>query len=150
MQHNHIAGAKVTRINNDIPHKRDGTPAAPAYVAAGQLPAVAGTNLYRSRIGATVRGRLRLDVVEPVEAAASVAMAPQCATVHGRYHLWPGSGSRGQEGASVHPRLVAIAVALAQRLPDVQLLRAHLQPVVQVAHAPRSWPSRRKPRGASP
>jgi len=41
---------------------------------------------------------------------------------------------RCQEGASIDPRLVAVAVALAQRLPGRQLLRAHPLAVIQLVH----------------
>jgi len=41
----------------------------------------------------------------------------------------------GKEGASIDPRLVAIAVALAQCPPGLQLLEAHLLAVKQVVHA---------------
>ena len=57
-----------------------------------------------------------------------------------------GSGSRGQESASIDSGLVAVAIALAQRLPGLQLLRPHLLPtVIQVVHvaaerALRVWP----------
>ena len=45
-----------------------------------------------------------------------------------------GSGSRGQEGTSIDPGLVAIAVPLAQRPPGLQLLWAHLLAVIQVVY----------------
>src|SRR5215469_12008981 len=47
----------------------------------------------------------------------------------------PGSsGRRGHQGAPIDPRLVAVAVPFAQRLPGRQLLRPHPLTVIQVMH----------------
>jgi hypothetical protein len=46
-----------------------------------------------------------------------------------------GSGSRGQEGAPIDSRLIAVAVAFAQCSPGIQLLRAHPLALIQVVHA---------------
>src|SRR5438067_3134621 len=48
----------------------------------------------------------------------------------GRWSRWV--RQPGQEVASIDPRLVAVAEALAQRLPGGQLFGAHLLAVIQV------------------
>jgi len=56
----------------------------------------------------------------------------------------------GKEGASIDPRLVAIAVALAQCPPGLQLLKAHLLAVKQVVHAAARILSPPGPRKSTP
>ena len=61
----------------------------------------------------------------------------------------------GKEGASIDPRLVAIAVALAQCPPGLQLLKAHLLAVKQVVHAAAedlvpAWSQEVHPQGLPP
>src|SRR6516165_3338999 len=68
--------------------------------------------------------------------AAGWGWREQCLPARGspRTDCQDGSGGRGQEGASIDPGLVAVAVALTQCPPGVQLLRAHPPPVIQVVN----------------
>ena len=102
-----------------------------AVLLLGEAP----SDSERERLpGATLFQSVPVCLIRCAHSPRSALLVTRGLVTSSRKRPHNGSGSGGQQGTPIDPRLVAVAVALAQCPPSRQLLRAHPLAVIQVVH----------------